>query len=192
MQSSFFSMLSRMKHINRWGLMRNTWKETLSEHSFDVAVITYGLAVAGNTRLGQHYDCERAALLGLFHDASEIITGDLPTPVKYHNEDIKQAYKQVEQIANHTLLEMLPGDMQDSYRALFEKQDADRPLWRLVKAADKISAFIICIEEENAGNREFVKAKQTLYETIAGLSLPEADLFMREFLPSFEKTLDEH
>ena len=147
--------------------------------------------VAGNTRLGQHYDCERAALLGLFHDASEIITGDLPTPVKYHNEDIKQAYKQVEQIANHTLLEMLPGDMQDSYRALFEKQDADRPLWRLVKAADKISAFIKCIEEENAGNREFVKAKQTLYETIAGLSLPEADLFMREFLPSFEKTLDE-
>ncbi len=191
MQSSFFSMLSRMKHINRWGLMRNTWRETLSEHSFDVAVITYGLAVIGNTRLGQSYNCERAALLGLLHDASEIITGDLPTPVKYHNEDIKQAYKQVEQIANHTLLQMLPNDMREDYRTVLEKQETDQPLWRLVKAADKISAYIKCIEEENAGNREFIKAKQTLSETLNGLALPEADIFIQEFLPSFEKTLDE-
>ena len=191
MQNSFFSMISRMKHINRWGLMRNTWKETLSEHSLDVAVIAYGLAVIGNTRLQKEYDCDRAAVLGICHDASEIITGDLPTPVKYHNEEIKQAYKKVEGVANQALLDMIPEDMQPYYQRLFVKSEEDAPLWKLVKAADKISAYIKCIEEENAGNREFLKAKQTLHDSIVSLQLPEADIFMNEFLPSFAKTLDE-
>lgn len=191
MQSSFFSMLSRMKHINRWGLMRNTWKETLSEHSLDVSVIVYGLAAIGNARLHKNYDCERAALLGIFHDASEIITGDLPTPVKYYNDEIKQAYKRVEEIANQSLLDMLPVDMRESYHGLFQKEEADEPLWKLVKAADKLSAYIKCIEEENAGNQEFIKAKQTLFTAIQNLNLEEVHIFMEEFLPSFEKTLDE-
>lgn len=191
MQNSFFSMISRMKHINRWGLMRNTWRETLSEHSLDVSVIAYGLAVIGNTRLQKEYDCDRAAVLGIYHDASEIITGDLPTPVKYHNEEIKRAYKKVEGVANQALLDMIPTDMQPSYRHLFIKSEEDAPLWKLVKAADKISAYIKCLEEENAGNREFLKAKQTLHDSIIGLDLPEADIFMNEFLPSFTKTLDE-
>ena len=121
MQNSFFSMISRMKHINRWGLMRNTWRETLSEHSLDVAVIAYGLAVIGNTRLQKEYDCDRASVLGIYHDASEIITGDLPTPVKYHNEEIKPAYKKVEGVANQALLDMIPEDMKSCYQHLFIK-----------------------------------------------------------------------
>lgn len=191
MSGSFFSMLSRMKHIDRWGLMRNTWTESLSEHSFDVAAIAYGLAVIGNTRLSKQYNCERVALLGLFHDTSEIITGDLPTPIKYHDEEIKQAYKKVEDIASRSLLQMLPPDMEDSYRDLLIPKEADQPLWKLVKAADKISAYIKCVEEENAGNREFVTAKQTLSESLCKLQSEEADIFMQEFMPSFEKTLDE-
>ena len=191
MQNSFFSMISRMKHINRWGLMRNTWRETLSEHSLDVAVIAYGLAVIGNTRLQKEYDCDRASVLGIYHDASEIITGDLPTPVKYHNEEIKQAYKKVEGVANQALLDMIPEDMKSCYQHLFIKSEEDAPLWKLVKAADKISAYIKCLEEESAGNQEFFKAKQTLHDSIVNLRLPAADIFMSEFLPSFTKTLDE-
>ena len=191
MANSFFSMLSRMKHINRWGLMRNTWKESLSEHSFDVASIAYGLAVIGNTRLGMQYCGERTALLGLFHDTSEIITGDLPTPVKYHDDEIKRAYKKVEGLASRSLLQLLPSDMETAYHSLLIPEQADHELWKLVKAADKISAYIKCVEEESAGNREFVKAKQTSLETIRSLHCPEAEIFMQEFLPSFEKTLDE-
>lgn len=184
-------MLSRMKHISRWGLMRNTWKESLSEHSFDVAAISYGLAVIGNTRLGMKYNCERAALLGLFHDMSEIITGDLPTPIKYHDNEIKQAYKKVEALASNSLLQLLPPDMEPFYRDLLLPAESDKPIWSLVKAADKISAYIKCVEEESAGNREFIKAKQTLMETIQSLHCAEAEIFMQEFLPSFERTLDE-
>lgn len=191
MQNSFFSMLSRMKHINRWGLMRNTWKESLSEHSMDVAAIAYGLAVIGNTRFDKKYDCNRASVLGLYHDASEIITGDLPTPIKYHNEEMRQAYKKVEDVANRALLDMLPEDMMPYYQSLFIPSEQDEPLWKLVKAADKISAYIKCLEEECAGNREFSKAKQTLLDSIMLLHLPEAELFINEFLPSFAKTLDE-
>ena len=191
MSSSFFAMLSRMKHIDRWGLMRNTWKESLSEHSFDVAAIAHGLAVLGNTRFGKQYNCERVALLGLFHDTSEIITGDLPTPVKYHDDEIKQAYKKVEDIASRSLLQMIPDDLSCSYSDLLLPNEADLPLWRLVKAADKISAYIKCVEEESAGNREFVKAKQTLLQAIEALDSEEANAFLDEFMPSFEKTLDE-
>ena len=189
--NSFFSMLSRMKHINRWGLMRNTWKESLSEHSFDVAVISYGLAAIGNARLKKQYHMERAALLGLFHDVSEIITGDLPTPVKYHDEEIKQAYKKVETIASQSLLQMLPGDMQHEFQSLLIANPEEAELWRLVKAADKISAYIKCVEEECAGNCEFSSAKKALYQTVCSLKVEEAEIFMQEFLPSFEKTLDE-
>ena len=191
MPSSFFSMLSRMKHISRWGLMRNTWKESLSEHSFDVAAIAYGLAVIGNTRLGKEYNCDRVALLGLFHDISEIITGDLPTPIKYHDNEIKGAYKKVEEIASQTLLQMIPEDMESAYQHLLIPDEADRPLWKLVKAADKISAYIKCVEEESAGNREFVTAKKALEQALQDLHSEEADIFFTEFLPSFEKTLDE-
>jgi len=165
--------------------------DCLSEHSFDVAAIAHGLAVLGNTRFGKQYNCERVALLGLFHDTSEIITGDLPTPVKYYDDEIKQAYKKVEDIASRSLLQMIPDDLSDSYSDLLLPNEADLPLWRLVKAADKISAYIKCVEEESAGNREFVKAKQTLLQAIEALDSEEANAFLDEFMPSFEKTLDE-
>ena len=189
--NSFFSMLSRMKHIDRWGLMRNTWKESLSEHSFDVAAIAYGLAVIGNVRLNRKYQAERAALLGLFHDTSEIITGDLPTPVKYHDEEIRRAYKRVETIAGQSLLQMLPADMKDDFVNLLVPNQEEAELWALVKAADKISAYIKCVEEERAGNSEFSSAKQALYQTVCSLEMEETEIFLQEFMPSFEKTLDE-
>lgn len=190
-QSSFFSMLLRMKYINRWGLMRNANKESLSEHSLDVAVLSHALAVLGVRRLGRRYDPQRAVMLALYHDASEILTGDLPTPVKYHDERITKAYKQVEAAANGTLLSMLPADLREDYRPFFEKQEDDEALWKLVKAADKLSALIKCVEEEKSGNTEFLRAKQSILEALTHMELPELSLFMGEFYDSFTKTLDE-
>jgi 5'-deoxynucleotidase len=185
----FYSMLFRMRYINRWGLMRNTFPENISEHSLEVAVVAHALAVIGNRRFKKAYDAEHIAMLGLFHDASEILTGDLPTPVKYYNPRINEAYKQVEDTAKDKLLSMLPSDLREEYRDLFYPQDATAV--RLVKAADKITAYIKCIEEEKAGNREFSKAAQTLRRSIDEMQLPEADTFMREFMESFTLTLDE-
>ncbi len=190
MGNHFFAMLSRMKYVNRWGLMRNTQTENISEHSLDVAIIAHALAVLHNTRFGGQCNPDRAAVLGMFHDATEILTGDMPTPVKYYNPQIQSAYKQVEQVAGKRLLEMLPEDLRPSYRPLLLEEEA--PIERrFVKAADKIAAVIKCMEECRVGNREFETARQSLLSAVAAMHLPEADCFIEEFLPSYALTLDE-
>lgn len=188
----FFAMLSRMKNINRWGLMRNTRRENLCEHSFETAVIAHALAVLRNTRFGGQADEQRAAVLALFHDSSEIITGDMPTPVKYYSPKIRSAYHEVETVARNKLLSFLPDELKPAYRPLLgEPLESDRELLPLVKAADKISAIIKCVEEKRMGNSEFSSAEITLRRAVEEMHLPEADYFMREFLPSYSLTLDE-
>lgn len=191
MNNGFFAMVSRMKYINRWALMRNEHSENLSEHSFEVAVIAHALAVIKNKRFGGNVNGERAALLGLFHDAPETLTGDMPTPVKYYSDEVRNAYKTVEENACRSLVEMLPEDFRDEFAPLLIADDDDSELWKLVKAADKISALIKCLEERKAGNSEFVKAGEGIRESIKKLDMPEAKVFIEEFLPAFEMTLDE-
>lgn len=184
-------MMSRMKYIERWALMRNSEKENISEHSMEVAMLTHALAVISNVRLGNQLNVEKAALLGLYHDCTEIITGDMPTPIKYYNEEMKTAFKEVEQMAADKLLSMIPEDMRPYYEELFVKEEEDAYLWKLEKAADKLSALIKCIEEKKAGNTEFSSAYQSLMESIQKMKLKEVEIFLKEFLPSYEKTLDE-
>lgn len=191
MSYHFFAMHSRMKYINRWALMRNTVSENISEHSNDVAVIAHALAIIKNVRFGGDVNAERAAFLGLYHDMTEIITGDMPTPVKYHSEDMTDAFKAVEDKAGRTLLSMLPDDMAKYYEGAFFKKEGDGYLWKIVKAADKISALIKCIEEKNAGNNEFGKALESTRASIEAMAMPEVEVFLEEFLPSFYLSLDE-
>ena len=192
---NFFATISRMKYIDRWALMRNSRNENLSEHSLEVAMISHALCVIGNVRYDRNLDEEKAALVGLYHDSSEIITGDMPTPVKYYNPDIRDAYKQVEKIAEFKLLEKLPSDLRPAFEAIYkpDKSQEEKYMRRLVKAADKISAYIKCIEEEKAGNSEFSTAKKTIEESLEKLKqeLPEVADFVRDFLPAYGKTLDE-
>ncbi|MBS5479988.1 MAG: 5'-deoxynucleotidase [Clostridiales bacterium] len=189
MSRNFYAVLSRMKYIDRWALMRNTREENLCEHSYETAVLAHALATLTNRRFGGRVDVGRCVLLALYHDASEILTGDMPTPVKYYNPAIRDAYKQVEAVAADKLLSMLPEDLQDEYRPLFgETADMEH---RLVKAADKLSALIKCVEEERMGNREFAKARQATFDAVRALGLPAADCFLDEFLPAYELTLDE-
>lgn len=189
---SFFAMLSRMKYINRWGLMRNTREENICEHSLEVALVAHALALIANKKFGKSYDPQRAAVLGMFHDASEIITGDMPTPVKYHSQEIRSAYAEVEEMAVEHLVSMLPEEFRPDYQSIMKQQgEKDEELETLVKAADKISAVIKCVEERKSGNREFRQAEQTILKNIAGLNLPEADYFVKEFLPSYGLTIEE-
>ena len=171
--------------------MRNTVSENISEHSNDVAVIAHALAVIKNVRFGGNLNAERAAFLGLYHDMTEIITGDMPTPVKYHSEDMREAFKEVEDKAGRKLISMLPEDMARYYESAFFPQEEDEYLWQIVKAADKISALIKCIEEKNAGNNEFGKALESTRASVESMAMPEADVFLKEFLPSFYLSLDE-
>ena len=187
--SNFFSMLFRMKYIDRWALMRNSRQETLTEHAMETAVIAHALALIGNVRCGKSYDADRAAVLGLFHDAHEILTGDMPTPVKYQNSEICTAFKGVEAAANRDLLSMIPEDLREYYRAPIEEDDSE--LKPLVKAADKISALIKCIEERKAGNREFAKAKQAQLCYLQEMHLPEVDYFLENFINNYALTLDD-
>ena len=193
---SFFATIARMKYIERWALMRNAREENLSEHSMEVGMIAHALCTIGNVRHGKHLDCERAALIGLYHDASEIITGDLPTPVKYYNRQIRSAYKEVEAAAEDHLLDRLPQDLRPVYEDIFHGRTEDEEevyMRRLVKAADKLSALIKCIEEENAGNREFRTARISTEKTLQQMAeeFPEVRTFMEEFLPPYGSTLDE-
>ena len=190
--SHFFAMLSRMKYINRWGLMRNTRNETICEHSLDTAILAHALAVLRNRRFGGNVNPEKAALLAIFHDAPEILTGDLPTPIKYYNPTIRTAYQEVERMAEDRLLAYLPDDLRPDYKALLHQETAENEeLLPLVKAADKLSALIKCVEERAMGNAEFLRAEQTIRTAIAELHLPEADCFVEEFLPTYSLTLDE-
>ncbi len=188
MASNFYALLSRMKNIYRWNLMRNTRRESLSEHSFEVALIAHALAVIGNKRLGKSLNADRCASAALFHDTSEILTGDMPTPVKYYNPEIKQAYKKVENIAEEKLLSMLPQDIKEDIAPLYNPQE---DIKRILKAADRISALIKCIEETAMGNKEFSAAKQSIIDSIQQMDCDEANIFIEEFLGSYSLTLDE-
>ena len=188
---SFFAMMSRIKYINRWGLMNNTRNETLSEHSLEVAIIAHALGVINNKRLGGNISADRLAVLAIFHDASEIITGDLPTPVKYNNDKIKNAYKEIEEQAQQRLLKMLPDDIAEEYHPILCPTESEAELWKYIKAADKISALIKCTEELIMGNREFAKAQQSTLNAINSIELPEVKIFMDELFPAYELTLDE-
>ena len=191
-QFNFFAMVNRMKMIDRWALMQNTARENIAEHSHAVAVIAHALALIGNRKFGKSYDANRAAVLALYHDTTEVITGDMPTPVKYYNEEIKSVYKNIEAIAGKRLLNMLPEEFRTDYKPFFEHCENDAELWRLVKAADKISALIKCIEESRMGNKEFEIALKVQEEKIAEIDLPEVGYFSEHFLPSYYLTLDEH
>ena len=197
---SFFATISRMKYIERWALMRSTRPENLSEHALEVASIAHALCVIGNKRYGRQLNAERAAMLGLYHDATEIITGDMPTPVKYHSTNIRKAYGMVEEAAAERLISLLPEDLRGSFEEILlppkdgdDLSDSERYIRRLVKAADKLAALIKCIEEENAGNAEFRTAKVSTAAMIDTLSeeLPEVRDFCRDFLPAYGRTLDE-
>lgn len=190
-RNHFFAMISRMKYISRWALMRNTHSENISEHSLEVASIAHALAVIHNKRFGGNVNAERAAVLGVYHDAPEIITGDMPTPVKYYSAQVHEAYSQVEDDACKALIEMLPEDLREEYAPFFIKQEQDRELWRFVKAADKISAIIKCVEESKAGNSEFDSAAKTLKKAVDDMNMPEAQCFIDDFLGSYSLTLDE-
>lgn len=189
---NFFAMVNRMKYIDRWALMPNTQKENIAEHSHSVAVIAHALALIGKREFGKDYDENRVAVLALYHDTTEVITGDMPTPVKYYNDEIKSVYKKIEAVAGQRLLSMLPDEYKADYEPMFEHIEEDRELWLLVKAADKISALIKCIEENRMGNREFDIALKAQEQKIADIDIPEVKFFSEHFLKSYYLTLDEH
>lgn len=188
--TNFFALTARMKYINRWGLMRNTRSENIAEHSLDTAIITHLLCELRNKRFGGNVDSSKAVMYAIYHDVPEIITGDLPTPVKYYSPVISEAYKDVEKAAVNKLLEGIPEDLRECYAEIFDSE-SDVELHRLVKAADKISALIKCIEERKTGNSDFLDAERQTLASIKRMKLPEADTFLEEFLPAYSLTLDE-
>lgn len=189
MASNFFPMIARMRYINRWGLMRNTQTENIQEHSHMVAVLAHALAVIQNEKFGGQTDPGQVAVAALYHDASEILTGDMPTPIKYDNPDIQSAYKQVEAVAEAKLLSMLPEDLRPAYEDAITIVDPE--VKALVKAADKLDAYLKCVEEVKAGNAEFKKAKEQTYAALCQNPIPALQYFMEHFLEGFSLTLDE-
>ena len=189
MSHSFFAYIFRMRYIARWALMRNTRTENVEEHSYEVAVLAHALAVIGRDVFHKELDPDGIAAAALFHDAPEIITGDMPTPIKYYNPDIKTAYRQVEAVAQDKLLSMLPPELVPAYVPLVRENDEE--VRRYVKAADKLSAYIKCVEELKAGNTEFKKAAEQTMAALKGMNMEELDWFMERFLPAFALTLDE-
>ena len=190
MAIEFYSLMSRMRYITRWGLMRNTFSENIQEHSHQVAVLAHALALIRRDILKlDGPDPDRCAVAALYHDASEILTGDLPTPIKYYNPDIKDAYKQVERIAGERLLDMLPKQLRDSYEHLVLEDDEE--VNPIVKAADKLSAYIKCVEEQKGGNSEFDSAAAQTMASMKEMNLPELDWFIAECLPAFALNLDQ-
>ena len=190
MANEFYALMGRMRYITRWGLMRNTFSENIQEHSHQVAVLAHALALIRRDILQlPGPDPDKCAVAALYHDASEILTGDLPTPIKYYNPDIKTAYKQVERIAGERLLNMLPQQLRESYAPLVLEEDAQA--LPIVKAADKLSAYIKCIEEQKAGNTEFDSAAQQSLKALNALQMPELDWFMENCLEPFSLNLDQ-
>ena len=189
MKSHFFAYISRMRFIQRWALMRNTAPENVQEHSHQAAVLAHALAVIRNEKFGGRVDPGKVAVAALYHDASEILTGDMPTPVKYDNPAIQEAYRQVEAVANGKLVSMLPQELRDVYGEILAEYDPETR--RLVKAADKLSAYIKCVEELKAGNAEFREAAAQTRRALEEYGLPEVDYFLDTFMDSFSLTLDE-
>lgn len=188
----FFSYISRMKLIDRWSLMRCTQRENVQEHSLQVAVIAHALTLIKNKYYNGSLSPEKVALYAIYHDSSEVLTGDLPTPVKYHSNELRNAYKEIESSAVEQLLKLLPEDLKEDYRKLLLIPENEKEAQKIIKAADTISAYIKCLEEEAAGNNEFSRAKKTIESKVESLrSMPEVDHFMKHFVPSFSLTLDE-
>lgn len=189
--SHFFAYLSRMKFIKRWGLMHNTYSENVQEHSLRVAQIAHALALIRNRKFGGAVSPERVAVLAIYHDAGEVLTGDLPSPIKYFNPEIRDAYHRIEASAAETLVGMVPKELEADYRSVLKPGADDEAHVALVKAADKICAYLKCLEEMAAGNKEFSKAEQALLDAVTSLDLPEVRYFLETFVPSFRLTLDE-
>ena len=189
MKSHFFAYISRMRFIQRWALMRNTAPENVQEHSHQVAVLAHALAVLRNEKFGGHVDPGAVAVAALYHDASEILTGDMPTPIKYDNPAIRAAYKDVEAVAEHKLLNMLPEELRGVYAPILTVEDPE--IEALVKAADKLSAYIKCVEELKAGNNEFREAAAQTRKALESYGMPEVESFLETFMDSFSLTLDE-
>lgn len=190
MVSRFYALMGRMRYITRWGLMRNTFSENIQEHSHQVAILAHALALIRRDVL--HLpgpDPDKCAVAALYHDVSEILTGDMPTPIKYYNPDIKTAYKQVERIAGERLLAMLPEELRSSYESYV--LESDRELLPIVKAADKLSAHIKCLEEQKAGNTEFDSAADQTRKALEQMDLPELAWFMEHCLPAYSLNLDQ-
>ena len=188
-EHNFFALISRMKYIDRWALMRNTETENIQEHSHQVAVLAHALALIANQRFGAQLDPGRVAVAALYHDATEIITGDMPTPVKYYNSSLRDSYKQVEAAAADRLLSMLPPELRPEFEPHLRESDPE--IHAYVKAADKLSAYLKCVEEVKAGNSEFRLAKEQTWAALMDKPLPALQYFIDQFLPSFELTLDE-
>ena len=190
MEHHFFAYINRMKFIQRWGLMRNTMPENDMEHALQCAMFAHAMAVMGNIRYGRHYDPEYVMALAVYHDASEVITGDLPTPIKHHNPAIKTEYNKLEDIAAQKLLTMLPPDLREYYTPLIAHDESTEE-WKIVKAADRICAYIKCLEERKGGNQEFESARKSVKKTLDQIDLDEVQDFMMECVPGFAMTLDE-
>ncbi len=186
----FFAFLNRMKYIRRWSLMHSIREENIMEHSQQVAVLAHALALVANREFGAQYDVSRIVLLAQYHEVSEVITGDLLTPIKYFNREMKTAYKALERKASERLLDMLPDSLRVDY-AEYVLPDEGSPEYRVVKAADRLAAYLKCVEEMRAGNNEFKKAMLSIEEDLRNLGRPEVDYFLREFAPAFDLTLDE-
>ncbi len=187
----FFAYLSRMRLIRRWGLMRNTYEENIQEHSLQVAMIAHGLAIIRNTYFGGIVNPDRVTTLAVYHEAGEVFTGDLATPIKYFNPEIKQAYSSIEEFAKGRLAGMLPAELQTPYQPILYPAEKERELWKIVKAADKICAYLKCVEELKSGNQEYAKAERAIRNEIDRMELPEVTYFMKNFAPSFGLALDE-
>ena len=190
MKFDFFAYTSRMRYIKRWSLMHSTVEENISEHTHEVTVIAHALALIGNEYFGKSYDVEKVLLYALYHESSEVITGDLPTPIKYYNKEINSAYKDLEALACEKLLSSLPQELKPAYeKALCPDESSEE--YKLVKHADKLSAYVKCIIELKSGNKEFAKAKATIEKTLTETNSQEVDYFLKNVAPVYKKTLDE-
>ena len=191
MKYSFFAYMARMKFIRRWGLMKSVSEENIAEHSAQVAQLAHALALIKHKKFGGNLNADRIATIALYHETSEVMTGDLPTPIKYYNDDIKKSYKQIEHIANERLIEKLPLEFRADYRELIEI-DPESEEHKIVKAADKLAAYLKALEEIQSGNKEFKMAEKTLRKEVDALrSRPEVDWFCETYLDTFKLTLDE-
>ncbi len=192
---NFYAYIARMKYITRWGLMRNTEKENIQEHSLEVAILAHALCLIRNEMYADEpakkLDPEKACLFAVFHDSDEIITGDLPTPIKYANPVIRDNYHDIEAQSKEKLLSMLPEKLKPVYRNILFFDESSPEYKTVVKAADRLSAYIKCVEECKAGNAEFTKARQTVLDSMRAMDLPELDYFIEHFLPAYSLTLDE-
>jgi len=191
MESDFFAYMYRLRYIKRWSLMRNTVRENVAEHSYHVALLTHMLCSIANTVYGRDINGDKAVSMALFHDATESFTGDLPTPIKHHNPEMLRSFREIERLAADKLAHMVPAELLPVYTPLLSHSDSDPLLWQFVKAADLIDAYLKCVTELAAGNREFGTAKKQTEEALLKLGMPEVDYFLTNFAPSVEKTLDE-